>query len=78
MQALDWGQSGPVTFQCDSDALALVLLYRNLMLKRLARAEQASRQQQGAQVADGGAHRVALGAKNIPQRHRECYGFRSW
>ena len=26
VQALDWGQSGPVTFQCDSDALALVLL----------------------------------------------------
>ena len=22
VQALDWGQSGPVTFQCDSDALA--------------------------------------------------------
>lgn len=31
-------------------ALALVLLYRNLMLKRLARAEQASRQQLEAQV----------------------------
>lgn len=31
-------------------ALALVLFYRNLMLKRLARAEQASRQQLEAQV----------------------------
>ena len=26
VQALDWGQSGPVSFQCDSDELALVLL----------------------------------------------------
>jgi hypothetical protein len=26
VQALDWSQSGPVSFQCDSDELALVLL----------------------------------------------------
>lgn len=26
VQALDWGQSGPVSFHCDSDELALVLL----------------------------------------------------
>lgn len=26
VQALDWGQSGPVSFSCDSDELALVLL----------------------------------------------------
>jgi hypothetical protein len=30
------------------------------------------------QVADGGAHRVALLAKNVPQGGRKCYKFRSW
>ena len=26
VQALDWGQSGPVTFRCDDDQLAVLLL----------------------------------------------------
>jgi hypothetical protein len=39
---------------------------------------QHARQQQRAHVADGGAHRVTLFAKHVPQRGRACTEFGRW